>query len=186
MSSPIQYRLGLVLKVSSKFITDAINKSPIVSLVLSEEILELSQCHLDSLGVTFILVLTLYYWLAEEQSGKWDAVGSAGPTGLEVVFTLLTKAIVVYVQVPIIEFGKPSFERLFARARPVILFQQLDGSCLSLQELLAQLLDRTWNWERSRSQSKNLSPGNRRERNGSIAVFGGDSCWISCRLILTA
>ena len=68
----------------------------------------------------------------EEQSGKWDAVGSARPSGLKVVLTLLAEAVAVHVQVPIIEVWEPSFERLFARARLVILFQQLDGGCISL------------------------------------------------------
>ena len=53
---------------------------------------------------------------------------------------MLTEAIAIHVLVPIIEFEEPSFERLFAKDKPVILFQQLDGGCISLQELLAQLL----------------------------------------------
>ena len=72
----------------------------------------------------------------EKQSGKWDAFRSAGSSGLEVVLTLLAEAVAVHVRVFIIEVGEPSFERLFARARPVILFQQLDGGYISLQELL--------------------------------------------------
>ena len=79
-----------------------------------------------------MLVLMLYYWPTEEQSGKWDSFGSAGSSGFEVVFTLLAEAVAIYVRVPIIEVEKPSLERLFAKARPVILFQQLDGGCISL------------------------------------------------------
>ena len=58
----------------------------------------------------------------EKQGDKLDAVGPAGPSGLEIVLTLLAKAVVIYVQVSIIEVGESSFERLFIRARPVILF----------------------------------------------------------------
>ena len=90
-----------------------------------------------------ILVPTQYYWPTEEQNGKWNAVGSAGPNGLEVVPTLLTKVVAVHLQVFIIEFEEPSFEGLFARTKPVILFQQPDGGCISLQKLLIQPLGET-------------------------------------------
>ena len=70
-----------------------------------------------------MLMAILYYQPTEEQSGKWDAVRSAGSSGLEVVLTLLAEAVAVYVQVPIIEVGELSFEKLFVRARLVILLQ---------------------------------------------------------------
>lgn len=63
-------------------------------------------------------------------------VGPAYPSNLIMVFTLLTKMVAIHVQVPIIEVGKPSFQELFARIRPVILFKQLDGDYISFQELL--------------------------------------------------
>lgn len=53
------------------------------------------------------------------------------PSSLEMIFTLLTKAVAIHVPVPIIEVGKLSFKRLFAITRPVILFQQLNGSYIS-------------------------------------------------------
>ena len=109
----------------------------------------------------------------EEQGSKENTIGSAGPSGLEVVLTLLAKTVIIHMQVFIIEIGEPSFEGLFARTRPVILFQQLDDGCISFQELLTQLLSRTWNWSRKRSQS--LSPRDKRRRNGSIATFGEGS-----------
>ena len=83
-----------------------------------------------------MLVPMLYYWPAEERSSKWDVVGSADPGNLKVVLTLLAEAVAVHVWVSIIEVEKPSFERLFAKAKPVILFHQLDGGGISLQKLL--------------------------------------------------
>ena len=58
----------------------------------------------------------------EKQSSKWDAIESAGPSGLEMVFTLLAEVVAVHVGVSIIEVRELSFERLFTRAKPVILF----------------------------------------------------------------
>ena len=95
------------------------------------------------------------------------------------VLTLLAEAVAVHVQVSIIEIGEPSFERLFVRARSVILFQQLDSGCISLQELLAQLLGRTWNW----GQSRMLGLRDRRRKSGSIATFNRGFCWTSGTLI---
>ena len=118
----------------------------------------------------------------EEQSGKWNGVGPAGLSGLKVILTLLIEAIAVHVQVFIIEVGKPSFERLFARTKPVILFQQLDGGCISLQKLLAQPFGRTWNWGLSQS----LGSRDRRRKIESITAFGGGSLWTSGGLIFTS
>ena len=67
----------------------------------------------------------------KEQGGKWDMIGSAGLSSLKIIFTLLAEAIAIHVQVIIIEVEKLSFKRLFAKTRPVILFQQLDGGCIS-------------------------------------------------------
>ena len=48
--------------------------------------------------------------------------GETRQQGLKMVLTLLAEAIAIHVQFPIIEVEKPSFERLFARTKPVILF----------------------------------------------------------------
>ena len=58
----------------------------------------------------------------EERSRKRNAIGSAGPNSLKVVFTLLAEAVAIYMRVSIIEVEESSFERLFARTRLVILF----------------------------------------------------------------
>ena len=69
-----------------------------------------------------MLVPMLNHCFTEEQGGKWDAVRFASPSGLEMVFTLLVEAIVIYVQVHIIKVEEPSFKEMFARTWPVILF----------------------------------------------------------------
>ena len=65
VSRPIYHKLGLVLTVLSKFATDAINKSPIISEVLSEELFKLNLYYFGPLKVTFMLVPALYYWFIE-------------------------------------------------------------------------------------------------------------------------
>ena len=70
----------------------------------------------------FILVPILYYCLIEERGNKWDMVGSTGFSNLKIILTLLAKAVVIYMQVLIIEIEKPSFEGLFMKTKPMILF----------------------------------------------------------------
>lgn len=70
-----------------------------------------------------MLVSMLYYYFTKKQGGKWDTIGSASPNGLKIVLILLAEAKTIYMQIPIIEVGEPSFEGLFAKSRPVILFQ---------------------------------------------------------------
>lgn len=67
-----------------------------------------------------------------------------GPSSIKIMFQLLVEVMAIHVQVPIIEIGKPSFERLLTRTRPIILFQQFDNSCMSFQKLLTYLFDATW------------------------------------------
>ena len=86
---------------------------------------------------------TLYNCPTKKQSGEKDMVGPACLCGLEIIFILLAKAIAIHVQITIIEVGKLGFEGLFARIRPMILFQQLDGGGVSLQEVLVQLFSET-------------------------------------------
>ena len=146
MSSPILYRLGLIPRVSTKFTIDAISKSLIISQVFSEKIFEFGFSHWDPFRAMFILVPILNYCPKKKRGGKWDAVRSAGPSNIEMVLTLLTEAVAIFVQVSMIEIRESSFEGLFAKTKPVILFQQLDGSYISFQELPTQLLGETWSW----------------------------------------
>lgn len=94
---------------------DAVSKSSIISQVLSEKILEFGLCHWDTPKTMFILVSTLYYYFIEEQSGKWDMIGPAYPSGLKIILILLAKVVTVYMQVIIIEVRKQSFKKMFAR-----------------------------------------------------------------------
>lgn len=65
-----------------------------------------------------MLVPTLYYCLAEEQSGEWNGVKSASPSGLEIILKLLVEAVAIHMQVLKIEVGELSFEGLFAKTGP--------------------------------------------------------------------
>lgn len=144
MSSPIQHRLYLILWVLSKFTINAVSKSSIISQILSKESCEFGPCHWDSLRATFMQVPMLYYYSMEEWGSKWDTIRPAGLNDLKIILTLLAKAIAIYIQITIIEVGESSLKGLFMKTRFVILFQQLNGSCISFEKLLTQLIGRTW------------------------------------------
>lgn len=77
---------------------DTVNKSPIVSEVLLEEVLKLRPRHLVfGLGTTFMLVPLLHHRSMEKQSSEKDLIGPDGPSSFEVTFTLLTKTVTIQV-----------------------------------------------------------------------------------------
>ena len=64
--------------------------------------------------VTLVLRLAHTNILAEEKSCKGSPVDPSGPSGLKMVFALLTEVIVVYMQLTIIHLQYLSIERLLA------------------------------------------------------------------------
>lgn len=126
MSGSIQHGLELVLRVTPELTTDTVSKSPVVSKVLSEEILELSPRHRGlGLRATFMLVPSLYHRSSEERGGKKNAVRPVSPGGLEVILALLAKAVTIHVRVPVIEVREPSFEGLFAGPSSLVPLEKL-------------------------------------------------------------
>ena len=60
-----------ILRISFKFTTDAVNKSPIISYVFFEIIFEFGSYHQDlSFRAILILVLILYYYLTEDETAN--------------------------------------------------------------------------------------------------------------------
>lgn len=80
----------------------------------------------------------------EEQDSKWDIIRFANSSNLEITLILLAEALVIYMQVTIIEIEETSIKELFKRTKPVILFQQFNNSCINFQKLLTQHFNGTW------------------------------------------
>ena len=81
-----------------ELIANIVSKSPIISEIFLEKVLELCSRHrVLGLGAMFILVPLLDHQSAEEQSGKRDFVGFNGPSDFEVIFILLTEQVAIQV-----------------------------------------------------------------------------------------
>ena len=94
-----------------------------------------------------MLMLLLGHRITQKRGGKWDMVGPVGSGSFKVVFTLLTKVVVVQMRIPIIEVGKPGFQRLlsklcldWSKKQSLILILQVD-----FYELLEQPISRSRN-----------------------------------------
>lgn len=55
-----------------------------------------------------MLILFLDYYIVQKRDGKRDAVGLISFGGFKIVFTLMTKAVVVQVKIPIIKIEEPT------------------------------------------------------------------------------
>lgn len=64
-----------------------------------------------SLHMSFILLLLIKYLIFPKSCNKRYKFIVKGVNNLEIVFTLLTKVVAVYMQIIIIEIGDPRFER---------------------------------------------------------------------------
>lgn len=94
----------------SKFTIDIIGKNLIISKILSKTIFESSLYYQDfDFIAIFVLVLLQNHCVIEEQGGKKDIVRPISPNNFKVILILLTKMIIVYMQVFIIEVRKSSF-----------------------------------------------------------------------------
>lgn len=98
------------MRVIFKFATDIISKNLIISKILLKKIFEFSlYYHVFSFIATFILVLLLNYCFIKEQDGKKDIIGLINPQNFKVILILLTKTVMIYMQVFILEVRKSSF-----------------------------------------------------------------------------
>ena len=157
MGSPIVYFLQLVLRVPFELFPDTINKWLGFSQVLLQKGLELCPGNGDqllTLVATLVLRLVHTNVLAEEKSCKGSPVGPSGPSGLKMVFALLTEVITVYIQVIIIHL------RYFSLERSLALCWRLSRSLVWLQvglyEFFEQFIGRGRSGSRSGNQSGNL------------------------------
>ena len=116
VSCPVLYQFVLVLRVAFYLLPDAINKSPEVAKVLSEEFLELLPGHRHgSVATSFVLKPSMGDRSTQKRSCKWNSVWPFGPGGFEVILTLLAKSIAVHMQIIIVKVRESGLERLFAR-----------------------------------------------------------------------
>ena len=98
VSCPVLYRFVLVLRVAFYLLPDAINESPGVAEVLSEEFLELRPGHWHgSVATSFVLEPSLGDRPTQKRSCKWNSVRPFGPGGLKMVFALLAESIAIHV-----------------------------------------------------------------------------------------
>lgn len=122
MNSSIYYKLEVIVRVLPELTANTVSKTPVVFKVFFKKILEFDLCHQDfSLRATFMLILILYNQFLKKQGDKKNAVGPISPGNVKIVFTLLAKLVAIYMRVSIIEIRKPNFEKLFARARLLVL-----------------------------------------------------------------
>lgn len=116
MRGSVQHGLELVLRIIFKFAPEIVNKCFRVSKILPEEALEFKPCYWKkSVWVLLVLLPLMYYHFMQKQYGKYDTVKLDSSNNLKVLLILLTKTIVVHVQVSIVEVRNISFERLFLR-----------------------------------------------------------------------
>ena len=86
----------LVLKDTSELAEDAVSKNPIIFKVCLEKIFEFLLGHrILGLETMLLLVPLLNYCLVEKQEGKKDLIWLIGPTGFEIILTLLVETIVI-------------------------------------------------------------------------------------------
>lgn len=98
------------MRVISKFAINIISKNLIILKILLMKIFEFSLYYqIFGFIVTFILILLLNYHFIKEQDGKKDIVRPISPNSFKVILILLTKMVIVYMQVFILEIRKSSF-----------------------------------------------------------------------------
>ena len=156
VSGPVQDGLRLVLRIPPKLAANTVCKGSVVSEVRPEETLEFSPSKWSLFrGATLMLMPSLGYHTTQKRGSKWDTVGPVGSGGFKVVLTLLTKAVAVQVRIPIIEVGKPGFQRLLSKLcldwsgrQSLILVLQVD-----FHELLEQPIGRSRSGNRRKDWS---------------------------------
>ena len=85
-----------MLRDTFQLAEDAVSKSPIISKICLEKILEFFSHHrIFGLKVIFLLVSLLDYRPMEKRGGKRDLIWPIGSSGFEMVFILLTKTIAI-------------------------------------------------------------------------------------------
>ena len=83
-----------MLRDTSELTKDAVSKNPIISKVLSKEVLEFLPRHwILGLGATLLLMPSLNHRPAEKRGGKRDPIWPIGPGGM--VLTLLAETIAI-------------------------------------------------------------------------------------------
>ena len=158
MGSPVIYFLQLVLRVSFEFSPNAINKWLKFFQVFLQESFELCLGY-GSLFPTSMtaLVLSLLHANAstKKKSCKKSPVGPGGPSGLKIIFALLTKVVVVYVWLSKVYIQHLSLKRLLTLcwrlSRSLVWLQ------ISLHKLSKQFIGKKPSKSRRRNRSGNLS-----------------------------
>lgn len=107
-----------MLRVISKFALDIISKNLIISKILLKKIFKSSLYH-QGFGfvATFVLVLLLNRCFIEEQGSKKDIIRLINSNNFKIILTLLTKMVIVYMQVFIIKVKKIKFLMIIFKAK---------------------------------------------------------------------
>lgn len=93
-----------------------VSKNLVVFNIFLEKFLKLYLYHCDfDFKVIFILILILYHCFTLKKNNKRYTIRFYSFSSLKIIFELLEKILVIYIQVFIIEVRKSSFKELFAK-----------------------------------------------------------------------
>lgn len=129
------------------------SKSLIVPKILFKKSLKFNLCHWGlGLRAMFILILTLYYFLAKKQGVERDIVASYSIGNFKMIFTLLAKTIVIKVQLFMVKIRDPSLKGSLLKFWLALSRRLSLSLSISFYKLFKQFIGGGW----SRYQSGNF------------------------------